>query len=252
MSTPINKTLRSVVFINGFLLFMLIGLLGSKPSVALSQSVPTPAVYLPVILNVFPNQAPSVSAGPDQTITLPRSAGLQGVVTDDGLPNPPGHIDIMWSKASGPGAVTFTDPNDAETMATFSQAGKYTLRLTANDGELNTLDELIITVLPASTPNHPPAFPLPMVIRQGTDFRYDGNGLLIGATTTIELVTPPVDPDGDPLSYTWSATNGSITGNGLTATWQRVLSRGWIQGGTVTVVVSDGRGGTATYQIVFD
>ena len=33
---------------------------------------------------------PVVDAGPDQTITLPSSANLNGTVTDDGLPNPPG------------------------------------------------------------------------------------------------------------------------------------------------------------------
>src|SRR6185295_11902222 len=33
------------------------------------------------------NQAPTVNAGPDQTITLPSSANLSGTASDDGLPN---------------------------------------------------------------------------------------------------------------------------------------------------------------------
>ena len=37
-----------------------------------------------------PNQAPVVSAGADQTVTLPDSATLDGTVTDDGLPVSPG------------------------------------------------------------------------------------------------------------------------------------------------------------------
>jgi hypothetical protein len=36
------------------------------------------------------NTAPVVSAGSDQTITLPGNASLNGTVSDDGLPNPPG------------------------------------------------------------------------------------------------------------------------------------------------------------------
>jgi uncharacterized protein YjiK len=36
------------------------------------------------------NQPPIVNAGPDQTVTLPNNATLDGTVSDDGLPNPPG------------------------------------------------------------------------------------------------------------------------------------------------------------------
>ncbi len=36
------------------------------------------------------NQPPVVNAGVDATITLPATASLDGTVTDDGLPNPPG------------------------------------------------------------------------------------------------------------------------------------------------------------------
>jgi hypothetical protein len=35
------------------------------------------------------NQAPQVSAGPDQTITLPARASLNGTASDDGLPERP-------------------------------------------------------------------------------------------------------------------------------------------------------------------
>ena len=37
-----------------------------------------------------PNIPPVTSVGSDQEITLPASANLDGTVTDDGLPNPPG------------------------------------------------------------------------------------------------------------------------------------------------------------------
>ena len=85
----------------------------------------------------LPNQAPSVSAGPDRAVTLPTSAILKGTVTDDGLPDPPGSVTITWSKVSGPGAVTFAHPHLADSTAGFSAAGTYVLRLSASDSALD-------------------------------------------------------------------------------------------------------------------
>jgi hypothetical protein len=97
------------------------------------------------------NAAPVVSAGLDQTITLPASASLDGTVSDDGLPNPPGAVTSTWSKVSGPGTVTFGNANAVDTTASFSVDGVYTLRLTANDGALSSSDDVVITVNPASS-----------------------------------------------------------------------------------------------------
>ncbi len=95
------------------------------------------------------NQAPSVNAGPDQTITLPSGANLDGTVTDDGLPNPPATVTVSWTKQSGPGTVTFGNANAVDTTASFSTSGTYVLRLTASDSALSAYDEVTITVSPA-------------------------------------------------------------------------------------------------------
>lgn len=52
------------------------------------------------------------------------------------------------------------------------------------------------------------------------------------------------DPDGDPLTYSWSATGGRISGSGMTVTWTPPEG---VETGTyeITCRVSDGRGGTA-------
>jgi dienelactone hydrolase len=92
------------------------------------------------------NQAPSVDAGPDRTVVLPNGATLDGTVTDDGLPNPPGMVATTWSQVSGPGTVTFADANAQDTTASFSQAGEYVLSLMADDGALAASDEVTITV----------------------------------------------------------------------------------------------------------
>ncbi len=96
------------------------------------------------------NAAPVVNAGADQTITLPASASLNGSATDDGLPNPPGALSRAWTQVSGPGTVTFADATNPVTTATFSAAGVYVLRLTANDSALIGSDDVQITVNPAA------------------------------------------------------------------------------------------------------
>jgi hypothetical protein len=99
--------------------------------------------------------------------------------------------------------------------------------------------------------NHPPGWQNPVTVHTTTNFSYDDYGRLDGAITEIEI-SPAVDPDGDTLTYSWTATTGSIVGNGLTATWTRDLSGGWAAGGDVVVTADDGHGGTGTYTISFE
>ena len=118
------------------------GALASSDDVTISVLSPPPQ-----------NQPPAVSAGTDQTITLPNSAALDGTVTDDGRPNPPGSVTTAWSKFSGPGTVTFANASAVDTTASFSTAGSYVLRLSADDGAATSTDNVTITVQSApSTP----------------------------------------------------------------------------------------------------
>jgi K319L-like, PKD domain len=92
------------------------------------------------------NQPPNVNAGTDRAVAPPAAASLDGTVTDDGLPVPPGAVTTTWSLASGPGTVTFADPNAVDTTANFSGTGTYVLRLSASDGQLVTDDTVTVTV----------------------------------------------------------------------------------------------------------
>lgn len=91
------------------------------------------------------NQAPTVSAGPDVTITLPGTASLVGTVTDDGLPAG-SSVTQTWTTVSGPGTVTFANAGAVDTTASFSAAGTYVLRLTASDTALSASDEVQVVV----------------------------------------------------------------------------------------------------------
>ena len=97
------------------------------------------------VINLSSNAAPVVNAGPNQTIMLPDAAALAGTLSDDGQPSPPGTCTAAWSKVSGPGAVTFTNASAPSTTASFSAAGTYVLRLTANDSALSMMDDVTIT-----------------------------------------------------------------------------------------------------------
>ena len=140
------------------------------------------------------NQAPTVGAGADQAVTLPNVASLDGTVTDDGLPTPP-TLSTVWSMTSGPGVVTFGDATAVDTTASFTQAGAYVLRLTADDGALSTFDELTVTV--AATNQAP-------TVGAGADqaVTLPNVASLDGTVTDDGLPTPPT------LSTVWSMTSG--------------------------------------------
>jgi RHS repeat-associated protein len=91
------------------------------------------------------NAAPIVNAGPNQTITLPNTASLNGTVSDDGFPVG-ATVSTFWSELSGPGQVTFNDIANPVTKAIFSTPGTYVLRLSANDTHRIGTDDIQITV----------------------------------------------------------------------------------------------------------
>src|SRR5215217_3388049 len=98
-------------------------------------------------VTVLLNQPPTANAGPDQEITLPNNAQLNGTATDDGLPRG-STLETIWSFVSGPAPVVFPDATLLNAVAIFTTPGTYVLRLTASDGKLSASDELTIVVKP--------------------------------------------------------------------------------------------------------
>jgi hypothetical protein len=134
------------------------------------------------------NQAPIVNAGPDQNVTFPNAASLNGSVTDDGLPNPPGSVAKSWSKLSGPGIVTFANPNSPTTTATFSEAGTYVLRLTGDDSDLSVFDDVTVTSLSGSGP-----FGLDAPVGSSTDDAEEPVGGAVRLTSDLDMVDADVN-----------------------------------------------------------
>lgn len=137
-----------------------------------------------------------VTFSPAGIVEVPQPStttiNLNGNVSDDG--NPPGStLAVQWSTVSAPGAVTFASKTQPVTTATVSEAGTYVLRLSANDSELTTFDDVTIVVQPG---NRGPK------VSAGAD-----------ATTTLRggALAGVVTDDGLPnntLTHTWSKLNG--------------------------------------------
>jgi len=96
---------------------------------------------------------PSVVAGIDRVVVLGGKTYLTGqaktLVGIDGA-----STRMTWSKASGPGTVTFAEPNAPTTTATFSAAGDYVLKLTAGEGPLSASSTLAVKVVPPPPERH--------------------------------------------------------------------------------------------------
>jgi hypothetical protein len=91
----------------------------------------------------FANSAPTVNAGANFSVPRNQVVQLQGAVTDDGDLN---LLNVLWTKQSGPGTVTFGDVNSEDSTVQFSAAGTYVLRLFASDGDLSAFDDLTVSV----------------------------------------------------------------------------------------------------------
>lgn len=181
-----------------------------------------------------PNTAPTVFAGEDQELSMPADGSaltvqLSGEVHDDGLPDPPGNVSVSWSQSAGPDGLTFADANQPLTTARIPLPGSYALRLTANDGEAEATDEV---VLRAYAPNQPPA---------ATHDRFHAEEATLLSVDPPGVLGNDSDPEGDALqaTLTSSASHGSVT---LSADGSFVYmpGNGFLGEDLFTYVASDG------------
>jgi RHS repeat-associated protein len=143
-----------------------------------------------------PNQPPVVSAGPDQTITLPvNTVTLNGSVTDDGKPKGAA-LTIQWTQLSGPAPVTFSNPSQPVTQATFVLGGTYVLQLSANDTQFTTTAKVTVTVIANNN--------LPPVVNAGPDQTI----ALPGIATLNGTVTDDGKPVGAVVTSAWTLVSG--------------------------------------------
>jgi len=94
------------------------------------------------------NIAPTVDAGPNQTITptsLPATIVLDGTVNDDFVTP----VTATWTRDSGPGTATFANAGDVDTTVELTQAGTNVFRLTVDDGVNAPVSDTVTITLTA-------------------------------------------------------------------------------------------------------
>ncbi|HEX3153308.1 MAG TPA: Ig-like domain-containing protein, partial [Candidatus Angelobacter sp.] len=158
------------------------------------------------------NDPPVVNAGPDQTIIWPaNTVTLAGIATDDGMPGG-SVLKTNWAFVSGPTAVLFGDPTVLNTTVQFNSPGTYILRLTADDSQFRSSDDVTITV--RSLIDGPPH----IISSPITQFITDPSATPLPTYTYIVVAT---DPENDPLDYMLTTAPSGMTIDSVTGaiTW---------------------------------
>ncbi len=128
----------------------------------------------------------SLSLGNSATVTL------GGDVSDPN--NDP--LTSLWEVENGPGPVTFADPTDPDTTATFTIAGTYTLRLTTTDGVASDSNTVQITIENPSNNNYT-SWLAGFDLGGQTGFNEDPDGDLITNGLESYFGTDPSSASGD-------------------------------------------------------
>ncbi|MBM4447299.1 MAG: PKD domain-containing protein [Chloroflexi bacterium] len=182
-----------------------------------------------------PNQPPTINSltAENEALTLSESQIICEANDADS-----DNLTYQWSADGG----IIKGEGSSITWVAPDTAGSYTIAVTITDDKGGTVGEST-TIAVIDKPNQPPTI---------TSVTKDGNPPdeenRVRQWTTVTLQCNAQDPDGDNLSYLWRSTGGPISGEGSTVGW---TSPGVNGDYTVTVVVTDGRGGKTEASIVF-
>ena len=144
-------------------------------------------------------EPPVANAGADQTITLPtNSVTLNGNASSD----PDGHItSYRWNKMSGPPSSTIVNGSTAQTEVKDLTEGIYEFELTVTDNEgNNSKDRIMITVIAAPVANHAPT------ANAGANL-----GINVPANSVTIDGSNSIDPDNDPIVFSWTKISGPVS-----------------------------------------
>ncbi len=156
------------------------------------------------------NGQPTAMQDPlSQTVAIEAVTKLKGIASDDGLPE---MMYLLWSKVSGPGTVTFSDPDLLTTKAAFTITGTYMIKFKALDSLLYGARNSTVIVKNNGQPTVS-VTPLTQTIS------LSGTATLTGSATDDGLPQP--------LTYSWTPGSGSPgtvtlsnpTGSSTTATF---------------------------------
>ena len=181
----------------------------------LPNAAPPPVNHPPVAAcSVSPT---SVFAGSNDPVAVHVSA------------SDPDNDPLTYAYSASGGTVEGNGP-DARLNTNGLAEGSYTVTVKVDDGKGGSAS-CAADVTVAKKPNQPPTI----------SCATERSPIMPGERTGI--IATASDPDGDPLTYSYSATGGQVTGDGAKAQFD---STGLAAGSyTVKCSVNDGRGGTA-------
>lgn len=166
------------------------------------------------------NQPPVItSLTPEATILLPEAVTKITCVASD----PDGDtLTYTWTASGG----TISSIENIANWRAPDFTGEFVISVTVDDGEGATVSKsCTLTVTTNQRPVVSSIIAEPATLEQGE-------------TSTIVCLAS--DPDGDPLTYTWEATGGTVTGAGNTVTWEAPSVGGEF---VISVSIDDGKGG---------
>jgi len=171
-----------------------------------------------------PNQAPTITS----LSANPASVAPGGTSTITCIASDPNGdtLNYDWSASDG----TISGMGSVVTWVAPSWEGTFIISVTVDDGrgEADSADFNVVASV-----NNPPVIasltPSPAAVTPG------------GSST---ITCAASDPDGDTLTYAWTATGGTISGTGSTVTWVAPSVAGTYN---ISVTVDDGNGGTDTH-----
>ncbi|MDH4269750.1 MAG: PKD domain-containing protein [Dehalococcoidia bacterium] len=134
-------------------------------------------------------------------------------------------LGYIWSASAG----DISGDGDAVTWVAPVSEGSYSVAVTVTDGRGGDVTDYVTVAVRA---NEPPTISSLIADPDWTT-----------PSGTIQVTCTASDPDGDELSYEWSASGGSISGTGTVVNWTAPEEVGIYH---VTVAVTDGHGGEDT------
>jgi len=199
----------------------------------------------------------SIGITASQYNTLGTPLQLNGTITDSaGLATT-----AAWAEVSGPGTVTFADPSNPATTATFSQIGTYVLQLSATDSANSGWAQISVTVVAPSVASvsqgwiGSPSYGSPVsglvpitlapgvVLQSGTLIYYPGsnpsNVTILNGNTTGSGQIGTLDTTRLPNGSYWIELQGTDASGSAQYSLIQVTVIGNYKPGRVTTTVTD-------------
>jgi len=173
------------------------------------------------------NQQPVIeSLVAAQNQTYP--GGLVDIRSSVSDPNK-GVVNYKWTCSGG----NFRETGSTATWVAPSQYGNYDINLVVDNGKGGSAQSKVTITVSA---NNPPR--IESVKANPTAVQLEGS-------TTLTVIAS--DPDNDAISYSWTAKEGSISGQGGSVTWTAPRKQGNF---TVTAFAKDTKGGESSMDVV--